>query len=71
MEEKQSRSFRLLSPEAKRLLALLAHAFGISQTAMLQLAIRENTALVQAVGISEGGIPELAIREKARRENVR
>lgn len=41
METKRLTSMRL-SPEAKRLLALLAHKLGISQAAVLELAIREK-----------------------------
>ena len=39
METKHSTSLRL-SPKAKRLLALLAQTLSISQTAVLELAIR-------------------------------
>jgi predicted transcriptional regulator len=41
MEKKQLTSMRL-SPEAKRLLAKLAEALGISQAAVLELVIREK-----------------------------
>ena len=41
METKRSTSLRL-SPEAKRLLALLAQTLGISQTAVMEIAIRDK-----------------------------
>ena len=41
MEKKRLTSMRL-SPEAKRLLAAMAEKLSISQTAVLQLAIREK-----------------------------
>jgi predicted transcriptional regulator len=41
MEAKRLTSVRL-SPEAKRLLALLAQKLSVSQTAVLELAIREK-----------------------------
>lgn len=41
MKTKTSTSYRL-SDEAKRLLALLAEKLSVSQTAILELAIREK-----------------------------
>lgn len=41
MEKKHATSIRL-SSDAKRLLVLLAQRLGISQTAVLELAIREK-----------------------------
>jgi predicted transcriptional regulator len=41
MEKKHITSMRL-SPEAKRLLAVLAQKLGISQTSVNELAIREK-----------------------------
>jgi len=41
MSDKKSTSFRL-TPEARRLLEVLALKFGISQTAVLELLIREK-----------------------------
>lgn len=41
METKRFTSMRL-SPEAKRLLVALAQKLGVSQTAILELALREK-----------------------------
>jgi predicted transcriptional regulator len=41
MRTKQATSIRL-TPEAKRLLAMLAEKLGLSQAAILELAIREK-----------------------------
>jgi predicted transcriptional regulator len=41
METKQPTSMRL-SAEAKRLLAVLAHKLSISQTAVMEIALREH-----------------------------
>jgi hypothetical protein len=40
MEAKRSTTFTL-TPECKRLIRLLAHNLGISQTAVIELAVRD------------------------------